>query len=169
MGLDIMAYSNLAPVGHIVLPWCEDDDHIAAFAYDAFPHAIQAVLLEQGVHDQFLHAGCFVTTDATETHSFRAGSYGGYNRWRNDLQEQFNPDRVPDKPFYELIWFADNEGTLGPEAAAALAEDFQRYSRDYDPPKVSGRIYDPAGRRRVFDDFARAAELAANNGLIVFR
>jgi hypothetical protein len=38
-----------------------------------------------------------------------------------------NPDLFMDKPFYEIINFADNEGTIGPEAARDLAEDFRNF------------------------------------------
>lgn len=95
MGLDITAYSHLKHVGkHAKDPalnegepggvddWCYYDNHVQ---------------------------GCYEVTDETVTHGFCAGSYGGYNRWRQNLQDQFNPSREPNGPFYELIWFADNE------------------------------------------------------------
>ena len=51
---------------------------------------------------------------------FRAGSYGGYNQWREWL------DSIRSEPnsFYELIDFADNEGVIGPIVSAKLAKDF---------------------------------------------
>lgn len=159
MGLDIVAYSNLAEVGHTVLPYCKEDDHICVFAYDAFPRSFRGITVTQ-TEPGFLHGGCFRTTDATEEHHFHAGNYGGYSRWREDLQQQFNPDRSPAAPFYELIWFADNEGCIGPEAAADLLQDFREHASQYRPRAD--------WCQRVFSDFARAAELASANGLIYF-
>lgn len=133
MGLDITAYSNLKHVGKHVKDtelnegepggaddWCYYDGHVQAMAYDSFPQSFRGITV-LGVKvagaSKFLDGGCYETTAETHTHGFRAGSYTGYNRWREDLQRQFNPGRDPEKPFYELIWFADNEGTIGPEAA----------------------------------------------------
>lgn len=53
---------------------------------------------------------------------FRAGSYSGYNRWRDDL-EKFKGDVA----FQELIDFADNEGVIGSELSAKLRDDFKKY------------------------------------------
>lgn len=56
----------------------------------------------------------------TEEFSFRAGSYGGYNNWRNQLADLATSKEA----FFELIHFADNEGVIGPRVAAKLAKDF---------------------------------------------
>lgn len=159
MGLDITAYSNLESVGHTVLPWCEDEDHIETYTYDSFPRSFKGIAVTE-TSDDLLHGGCFRATEITETYSFAAGSYGGYNRWRADLQEQFNPNQLTGKPFYELIWFADNEGVIGPEAAAELLHDFHKYDASYFSSSLRCR--------QVFDDFAKAAALAADHGLIQF-
>ena len=90
----------------------------------------------------------------------RAGSYSGYSAWRDDLRRQFNPDTEPDKPFYELIWFADNEGTIGPEAAADLLADFLAHADAYTPAMEYFR--------ENYRDWTRAFELAADGGLVDF-
>jgi hypothetical protein len=71
---------------------------------------------------------------ATYRGGFRAGSYRGYNVWRNRLCQLAlgipvitlweSTEYYSDSPFYELINFADNEGTIGPEAAVDLYIDF---------------------------------------------
>jgi hypothetical protein len=44
VGLDITAYSNLKPVGkHTDEAWCENEDHIYAFAYDSFPLSFRGI------------------------------------------------------------------------------------------------------------------------------
>lgn len=159
MGLDITAYNRLALVGRHVASWCEEDHHVQAFVYDAFPQSfdgVDVIAQEKGC----LVGGCYALTDATQTHRFHAGSYSGYNDWRADLQAQFNPDRHPDKPFYELIWFADNEGTIGPAAAARLLHDFHDHADHYQPRH--------RGFAENYADWTRAAELAADSGLIHF-
>jgi hypothetical protein len=176
MGLDITAYSRLTAVGqHLKDPaknegepgglndWCYYDNHVQAFAYDCFPASFRGIpVLRTDVRSGtgFLHGGCYATTEATETHDFRAGSYGGYNAWRDDLREQFNPDQSPDGPFYELIWFADNEGCIGELAAADLLADFREHARTYVAPEGWGR--------QKYEDWTRAFELAADGGLVRF-
>lgn len=170
MGLDITAYSHLVAVGKHTEKWCEDwEHHVEAYAYDCFPQSflgIPVLTTESHSGEGFLIGGCYAITEATETHDFRAGSYGGYNQWRADLQQQFNPERDPDGPFYELIWFADNEGCIGEIAAAELLADFRahadRYESRVDPEWVSGY-----GRQK-YADWTRAFELAAAGGLVKF-
>jgi hypothetical protein len=182
MGLDITAYSRLTYVGH-----CPDRDeehgydpetfdrlHVEAYAYDTFPHALMGVPnlrpLAGYSGSKFTTGGCFALTEKTETHRFRAGSYGGYSRWRKELADQFNPYRTgpdgdrppsPEGPFYELIWFADNEGTLSELAATKLLGNFRQFEVDY---AASHDEYDTERYRH----WLRAFELAADGGLVDF-
>lgn len=196
MGLDITAYSRLLAVGkHEKDPAlnegepvgvddsCYYEDHVQAYAYDSFPNSFRGIPVlgtkqfrECG--DTFLQGGCYATTDATKTHRFGAGSYGGYGVWRRDLARQFNPSGTesgpsglsvplepdPEKPFYELIWFADNEGTIGPDAAKDLLADFIEHASRYNPEM---QWADHA--RGLYTDWIRAFELAADGGLVSFR
>lgn len=177
MGLDITAYSNLHHIGthtdEIWRDWCQNEDHIQSFAYDTFPQSFRGIPI-LSTRREFIEGGCYERTDKTEEIGFHAGSYSGYGRWRADLAEQFNPAPMtwdhgpsmtepdPDKPFYELIWFADNEGTIGPDAARDLLADFRQHADRYDP-------IEPLYSRQKYDDWTRACELAADNGLISFR
>ena len=178
MGLDITAYSHLEHVGkHTKDPTrnegepgglddsCYYAEHVEAYAYDSFPQSFRGIPVlgtsGQG-SEKFLVGGCYAITEKTETHGFRAGSYGGYGVWRADLQKQFNPNRDPDGPFYELIWFADNEGTIGPDAAADLLADFREHAEQYKP----GEHKDYFAAK--YADWTRACELAADYGLIDF-
>lgn len=189
MGLDITAYSNLRHLGHH--PGSEEEDHqydpetfdrrhVEAFAYDCFPHALKGVPdlreVKGFTSSTFLSGGCFEITDKTETHAFRAGSYSGYGQWRMDLASQFNPAAIifeagrpamtepdPELPFYELIWFADNEGTIGSQAAADLLADFRQHATAYDPKHA----YDGWAHEK-YRDWTTAFELAAQGGLVHF-
>lgn len=179
MGLDITAYSHLKHVGkHEKGPtknegepgglddWCFYDDHVQAFAYDCFPASFRGIPVlgtKATGGSAFIEGGCYEITDQTERHGFRAGSYGGYNQWRADLQQQFNPERDPEGPFYELIWFADNEGTIGPEAARDLLADFEQHAAAYRSPESWGQY----GHEK-YADWTRAFRLAAADGLVAF-
>jgi hypothetical protein len=65
---------------------------------------------------------------------FRAGNYSQHAEFRQllaraalnvDADDIYaDPDPFRDNPFFELIYFADTEGCIGPLAAADLAADF---------------------------------------------
>lgn len=71
--------------------------------------------------------------------NFQAGSYGGYNEWRNELSVLMlgcparyvweHSEEYKDKPFYELIDFSDCEGYIGPSISRKLAQDFENHRR----------------------------------------
>lgn len=193
MGLDITAYSRLKHVGmHEKDPelnegepggvddWCYYDGHVQAFAYDCFPQSYRGIPVI-GKKGEFVLGGCYETTPETETIAFQAGSYGGYSAWRSDLAAQFNPAPItldlgrpvmaepdPALPFYELIWFADNEGSIGPEAAADLLADFRECAAArYVMPDPSEGAWRKDGNTR-YQLWTRACELAADGGLIRF-
>lgn len=179
MGLDITAYSHLTHIGqHTKEPdlnqgepggltdRCYYDNHLEAFAYDIFPASFRGLPVLHADQDS-VFGGCYEITDQTVQHGFRAGAYTGYNQWRSDLQRQFNRGRNPDGPFYELIWFADNEGCIGPDAAADLLADFRQHADQYKPyPDGSDSMQ--SWCRGRYADWTRACELAADGGLIRF-
>lgn len=186
MGLDITAFSRLEiwpdhvpEVGewcHVNEDWETDEErHIRAFAYDPFDRSFRGLPILGSARDS-MWGYCYRITEKTETHAFRAGSYTGYNHWRANLAEQFNPAPIdpisrgmlqpdPDLPFYELIWFADNEGTIGPEAAGDLLVDFREHADRFTPPGEE-EWHDYS--RRKYSDWTRAFELAADGGLVSF-
>lgn len=192
MGLDITAYSQLAYIGRHDLDDPDDGDqmcggrfdsdwnrtHVPAYAYDSFPHALAGVPNQRTLTyptATFLDGGCFLVTGLTEEHRFRAGSYSGYNAWRRDLARQFNPygpgvgdhedygPPDPNEPFYELIWFADNEGVIATAAAANLLADFEQHAAEYRPDGAWSDYF-----REAYADWTQACRLAANGGLIHF-
>lgn len=166
MGLDITAYSRLKPVGKHTEGWCGDESHVEAYAYDCFPASFRGIPIlgtaAGSGGDTFMVGGCYTVTGDTKIHRFRAGAYSGYGAWRDDLCRQFNPDTKPDLPFYELIFFADNEGTIGPEAALDLLADFDLHVNLYDPPEHIDYF------REKYADWHEACRLAADSGLICF-
>ena len=177
MGLDIRAYSNLRYVGHHE-KWSDEDAHYdqhhEAYAYADFPHALMGVPNVQAKaygSTAFLSGGCFEETEKTESHGFRAGSYSGYNAWRRDLSDEFNPARAngqpsPEGPFYELIWFADNEGVIADVAATNLLTAFRQHEVEYRAAHAGTEHGDWFIEK--YADWMRACELAATGGLIDF-
>lgn len=167
MGLDITAYSHLKLLGtHVdVEDWCEDDDHLQAYAYSSFPASFRGIEITSN-KGELIMGGCYETTPRTEETRFRAGSYGGYGDWRRDLSHQFNPEEDPDLPFYELIYFADNDGCIGPEAARDLLADFREHREKYLPGERDE--YWEKHYRELYDHWTRAFELAAEDGMVRF-
>lgn len=124
MGLDITAWSNLK--------FSEDQDEenyelIRIWKNYNFPDHCE---LEEGNWEE---------TPETRVHSFRAGAYSGYGRFRNILAQCTlgvtedtiweAQDIYMNQPFFNLINFSDCEGVIGPDYSAALFEDF-RDNRD---------------------------------------
>lgn len=176
MGLDITAYSNLRYIGR----HAGDADHehhydqntgdaidIEGWAYSDFPHALVGPYkVEQDEHG--LTVGCFEITEKTESHRFRAGSYHGYNEWRRELQTAFNQDTDPALPFYELIWFADNEGTILTCSARDLVTDFEAGRERFRDFILERHSSEQQWFLDRYEDWAHAFKLAAECGLVDF-
>ena len=155
MGLDIVAYKNLKWLDPQPEDWQENTVHIY--------HNSEWEKEHRGDN---LQAGYYA---ADREYSFRAGSYSGYNRWREWLSELalgVAPETVwhsheayKDKPFAELINFSDCEGTLGPKVCAKLAKDFKDFEAQ---AKADEDAY------YVYKEFMTVFELTANNGAVVF-
>lgn len=104
-------------------------------------------------------------------HSFRAGSYSGYNIWRNQLAELMlkvpaehiweNADEYKDKPFYYLINFSDCEGVIGSDIAEILYNDFVNYEH------ILKDINDEYFVSK-YHEWTEAFNIAKNDGCVVF-
>lgn len=99
------------------------------------------------------------------SHSFRAGSYSGYNKWREmlaDIAGYGTAKRVWDNPnasgpFVELIDYSDCEGFIGPRTSAKLAEDCARLVAGGAAKELPG-----------IEDWAEAFRIAAGHGVVKF-
>jgi hypothetical protein len=166
MGLDTTAFEHASPV----IPCDQDDEdhvytgHVIAWVFEGFERSLRG--LQMGV--------CYeVFGEMTE---FRAGSYSGYFAWREGLAQRAlgvsamkvgeYPSLFVNQPFFELIYFSDCEGTIGPEAASDLAGDFGALRA-----KIAARpLADPeeeAWFMEVYDQFQCAFERAARGGGLV--
>lgn len=165
MGLDITAVSRLEHCGPVPSGFDWEENWGTYFqAHGPFPHSTRGLVLGH----------LYMRGDESESMSFRAGSYGGYNAWRDDLarfasgisaEQYWAHSNGIDLPFYELINFADNEGTIGWVAAKDLLEDFTTHHDAYVLAHAG-----PDGDYDIerYDDWTQACFLAANYGLIDF-
>jgi hypothetical protein len=167
MGLDIKAWEKATLTDpHERTDDCYDEGHVRAFVYDGFERSLRGLEPNRC----YLVGGDHV--------AFQAGSYGGYGEFRRALcqaalhgvtpeQVWADPDSYAGRPFFELIQFADNEGTIGPEAAADLATDFAN-ERVRVVPRLA-RAGDAGWMVAKYGKWQKACELAAGTGLVEFR
>lgn len=140
MGLDISYTDKLEKVPEEDVPsgvrgytddyynWEEKSPHPLRWIYNQqwWPHHSDGLEEDSWYYDKGENQG-----------SFRAGSYGGYNEWRNDLamaigwlsgaQGAWEEGLQYGPPFMELINFSDAEGYIGPTISEKLYQDFVKY------------------------------------------
>lgn len=179
MGVSITAMSNLRLLPeHERMDDCWDN-HITAYTYSCFARSAEGladaeVKTKLGASEMVAQR-CYEETEKTVTASVLDMSYHGYNIWRDQLCKTVNgfdakeawcrPDAVI--PFGDIIHFADNEGCIGPVAAARLRDDFRNPAY-----RVVRDTFSDGMQRRYFveawDGWLNGCELAANGGLIRF-
>lgn len=162
MGLDIVAYEKIT-----LAPDATESD------YDYGLNSLQTFYVEDDrPQSAGIISGAFYEVSGRE-HSFRAGSYSGYNSWRNKLsvfalgisapnvwkKARQGDNELVGKPFVELIDFSDCGGTLGPAACAKLAKDFEGHLEE-----AEARFSGMANYR----DFMKAFQLASSGGCVRF-
>lgn len=106
--------------------------------------------------------------EAAQSFGFRAGSYGGYNQWRDWLARSAGHlsaeavwENAKPGPFVELISFSDCEGIIGPVVAAKLAKDFA----DHEEEILAKADEWEAAKYR---EWRKAFEMAADSGYVDF-
>lgn len=176
MGLDITAYSRVA---------IENDAEVDEEGYPVEWRKFRKVWVNPdfpGRADDIKHGAIYSFTDKF---SFRAGGYGYYSQWREQLakvagyplteyREDYSTRRMhaaacwkgATGPFSELIMFADNQGVLGSSVCAKLAKDFAEH-------EASARAFsaDPEGDSDFivsYLEWKQAFELAADGGMVDF-
>lgn len=172
MGLDITAYkgatlvevfpdtSNVYDVFEDKYPWDGDGQ------FDLIPHFREYA---DRISPQ-VFGGVYQWEDSF---GFRAGSYSGYNRWRNQLSLAMlgvsaetvwsNEEHYKHQPFYHLINFSDCEGVIGTDLCKRLAKDFADYQSKAD------QVEDEDGWFRLkYADWRKAFEMASDSGYLKF-
>lgn len=176
MGLDITAYKGLKEVtkGEAfdedgVLKWEGDNDKYV------YPH-IDRNFAERA--DDIKNKTPYRYEDSI---GHAAGSYGGYNHWRNSLAklagypeaeyDEFGVTKkshaayvwaTPDDgPFMEIINFSDCEGIIGTAVSRKLAKDFSDFQSQADEHHCDHF-------KRKYSEWRQAFEFASDNGLVEF-
>lgn len=159
MGLDVVAYrSAVLTEPHPNTEACEDLEHIPAF-HLGFEQSFRGLLWDR----------CY---DCRGEHFYFSVRYSGHAEFRQmlaraaldvDAKDIYtNPDPFREKPFFELIYFADTQGCIGPLASADLAADFAQGRET----GVRARLDDQD--QSLYDDWSRAFTLASGSGLVFF-
>ena len=110
---------------------------------------------------------------------FRAGSYSGYNAWRNELaklagypeieyeswgrtEKGFDGGafKASSGPFLELIKFSDCEGVIGTAVSKKLSKDFADF--DQKAAEIGGLFYE------LYTEWKQAFEMASDGGFVNF-
>lgn len=171
MGLDISAYSKLVEAADAARDSAGelmDYDSYCEFCENPdFPGRLDGIKPETA----YSFGG--------ESTDFRAGSYGGYNAWRNQLAQLagypltkyrfFGSDRegydggawaAGQGPFFEQIQFTDCDGTIGPVVSAKLAKDYADHAAK--AQQVGGWFWE------MYQEWQKGFELAADGGAVRF-
>jgi len=157
MGLDIVAYSKLVLESNGDRE--EGNYNVGCFYPQTFKQQYEPLIEGQYYKSE------------NDSISFKAGSYGGYNHWRNQLAQLIyktdakviweDIDKYRGKPFINLIHFSDCEGTIGSVASKQLAKDFQDYQYLVDEDLD---VY----FKEKYSEWRNAFELASDDGAVVF-
>lgn len=162
MGLDISVYSKIQKITD--LERVENGDW-SANVRRTHPEFDRSLDIEEGYYE-----------GVGERHSFRAGSYSGYNFFRNSLAKGIlgvsdktvweNDEEYKGKPMYEIIDFSDCEGCIGPMVSKKLHKDFVDNRVKY--LNYISESGDPTFYEIIYDDFTKGFELASNEGIVIF-
>jgi len=160
MGLDISYYSNIKEIDCV---------------YDRYGEPIDQQTREpiwdyyQPISNPHFQRQDDIDCDKVYTYesrvNFRAGSYGGYNQWRSDLEKlagyATSASDCDSGAFWELIVFSDCEGTIGASTSAKLAKDFEEFQEKADQ-------HDDKYFRDLYKEWRLAFETASKNGAVSF-
>lgn len=169
MGLDITAYRKLVPAPNAA----RDTDGYPKDGKTHFlAHPLSVAFTEENWPGQSAGVVPDMAYTFADSFGFRAGSYGGYNAWRDWLarvagwagaKECWKSKTPSERPFAELINFADNEGVIGPSVAAKLAKDFAD-----NEPRAVALDDDGLWPIELYRKWRRAFEMAADGGAVDF-
>lgn len=160
MGLDAAAFKVATLTEPHDREECWESDHVFAFIIDdSFHRSARGLVLDR----------CYDVQGRATTVS---NSYGGHGRFREELSRIFldvaprtvwrSPDEYAERPFFELIHFADNEGTIGTEAAADLARDFVEGRKKWEAAVTD------TWNLHIYNEWTAAFEAASHGGLVRF-
>lgn len=174
MGLDIMYISKVKTSDELLGLGEELYEEFTFGVADEFKERCHSFPLSNGM-------GTVYITPGSERDSFRAGSYSGYNQFRNILcwaihgicQEDFwNSKYWDEEEFGALIDFSDCEGTICYSVAAELNRSF-RNNRSKFKKYIEGSEADLGKEDQMYfmekyDEWRLATDIASDEGLLIF-
>lgn len=167
MGLDIIAYQEIKLIGI-----CDEDEYDNCEDWQTtvhiFPTYVNGSHFPEQLQDSDLKSNGVYEYDAA--FGFYAGSYFGYNAWREQLAIRFTlahpkniwarPDDFKDRPFYFLVNFSDCEGIIAGQATHKLAADFEEHQERAE--SIGGLFLEK------YNAFSKAFHMARENGFVRF-
>lgn len=168
MGLDITAHRQVQKVDKSTIALDED-----GYPEDYDNYSIFYVVEHYADRAPEIESDAVYTS--TETYGFRAGSYSGYNTWRNELAKMAGYPEIKGRydegaweeesgPFLDLINYSDCEGVIGTGVCKNLLADFLAFdaqAQTHNSP--NGEYF-----YEVYKEFTQGLTLAADNGLLHF-
>ncbi len=167
MGLDITAYAKVTLVRAIDLEDYNKDEGARTLA-NGGGHCYLFENCDDRPQSDGMPAGIYATSGFF---GFDAGSYGGYNAWRDQLAQMMldmmarqvweaDKGSLAGRPFVELIDFSDCEGFIGPKTCAKLSADF---AKNQDKANKSDRRF-----RDMYANWHKAFAIASEGGAVRF-
>lgn len=174
MGLDIMYISKVKTSDELLDLGEELYEEFTFGVADEFKERCHSFPLSNGT-------GKVYVTPGSERDCFRAGSYSGYNQFRNliclavhgiSADEFWNTKHWDEEEFGALIDFSDCEGTICYSVAAELYRSFKnnrkRFNKYIESSEADIDWEDQLYFMEKYDDWTEATRVASNNGLLIF-
>lgn len=157
MGLDITAYKRLAKVEN---PQLDEDGDVLDWNTQWRTGDMQWQEEYWPGRSEGVDSDTVYTFEHSE--DFRAGSYSGYNWWRNKLSEFARGEA-----FRELVEFSDCEGVIGSVVSKKLAADFAEF--EHEAKGYAEKIETGEYWFKMYVVWKEAFEMAADGGAVNFR
>ena len=167
MGLDIVAFKDVELI-KVVKTWEEYEEHQNEETEQV--DWVSFYDVSSKIADPIVPGGVYKYQDR---HRFCAGSYTGYNNWRNNLSiyalgveaEKVwkNRSNYNNMPFVELIDFSDCQGVIGTKCCTKLLADFVDHEDKIRNIKDKSDWF-----MESYDDWKKAFQYGSQNGYILF-
>lgn len=169
MGLDCTAYKNIRQMNENEITYDEYEDENGKVV-DRYPNNGVSFYINPGFTEVAKEILPDAIYDFEDSFRWKAGSYSGYNSWRNWLatvagwksDEDAWSNGKNGQPFFELIHFSDCEGTLGTQTCQKLLQDFINFESKAKTMSQGSYYFD------MYTNWKKAMTIASENGAISF-
>lgn len=159
MGLSITAYRNIKPIAASEIEMDEDGIPVDDEKYITTHGMVEYTEKYWAGRSKPIDDDGYYTFD--DSYDFYAGSYLGYNDWRDWLA------KISDgKSFGELIDFSDCEGVIGSVASAKLYDDFMK--NRVNAKAACGDYKERVWAMELYNCWTKAFKMARDNGAVMF-